>query len=82
MYQVLQVDNFLLRSIKVGQALSRGRHLLSRGDVAAKLRRRCCKVADVFATFPQSHRGLGDDVEKTYLVAATLPRHLGDQLET
>ena len=53
MYQVLQVytsfsffDNFLSRSIKVGQASSR-----SRRDVAATLRKR---RGDVVATFPQS----------------------------
>ena len=81
MYQVLQVyasflfslfNNFLLRSIKVGQALSR----------------RCClKVAatspqsrgDVIAIFPQSPwtpAGLGDIAEspssRIHLVAATL----------
>ena len=65
MYQVLQVytsfsffDNFLSRSIKVGQSSSRRRRLRvaetspsSRGDVAATLRRR---RGDVVATCSQS----------------------------
>ena len=97
MYHVLQVktsfsffDNFLSRSIKVGQSSSRRRRL----QVAATLRRR---RGDVVATFPQSfgleqvsetsRRRRWDVAEtssssKTYLVAATSPRRLRDQLET
>ena len=89
MYQVLQLytsfsffDNFLSRSIKVGQSSSRRRRL----RVAETSPRRC---GDVVATFPQSFdldqvsetspRRRGDVTEtsyslKTYLVAATSPR--------
>ena len=86
MYQVLQVytsfsffDNFLSRSIKVGQSSSRRRRL----RVAETSPRPC---GGVVATFPQSF-GLDQVSEtsrslKTYLVAAMLPRHLRDQLET
>ena len=75
MYQVLQVyksvslfDNFLSRSIKVGQSSSRR-------DVAVTLRR--CRRN--FSSIIWSRAGLGDVVEtssssKTYLVAATSPR--------
>ena len=75
MYQVLQVytsfsffDNFLSMSIKVGQWSSRRR------------RRN-------FSSIIWSRAGLGDVAEtssssKTYLVAATSPRRLRDQLET
>ena len=97
MYQVLQVytsfsliDNFLLRSIKVGQALSQ-RHLLRVVETWPK----SCKMSpqshgDVFATFPQSPSspaGLGYVAQRsplltTNLVAATSLRCLRDLLET
>ena len=83
MYQVLQVytsisffDNFLSRSIEVGQSSSRRR----RRDVAETRRRRN------FSSITWCRAGLGDVAEtsssKTYLVAATSPRRLRDQLET
>ena len=77
MYQVLRVytsftffDNFLSRSIKVGQSSSRRRRL----RVAETLRRR-----RNFSSIIWSRVGLGDVAEtssssKTYLVAATSPR--------
>ena len=86
MYQVLQVytsfsffDNFLSRSIEVGQSSSRRR----RRDVAETSRRRRRN----FSSIIWSRAGLGDVAEtssssKTYLVAATSPRLLRDQLET
>ena len=97
MYQVLQVytsfsffDNFLSRSIKVGQSSSRRRRL----RVAETSPRR---RGDVVSTFPQSfgleqvsetsQRRCGDVAEtssssKTYLVAATSPRRRRDVSET
>ena len=83
MYQVFQVytsfsffDNFLSRSIKVGQSSSRRRRL----RVAETSPRRC---GDVVATFPQIF-GLGDVSETSsqlflkYLVSETSRRHRGD----
>ena len=97
MYQVLQVytsfsffDNFLSRSIKVGQSLSRRRRL----RVAETSPRRCRDVAETSSQLflnhlvsSRSRRRRGDVAEtssssKTYLVAATSPRRLRDQLET
>ena len=92
MYQVLQVytsfsffDNFLSRSIKVGQSSSRRRRL----RVAETSPRRCGDVAEtssqVFLNHlvsSRSRRRRGDVTEtssssKTYLVAATSPRPTG-----
>ena len=89
MYQVLQVytsfsffDNFLSRSIKVGQSLSRRRRL----RVAETSPRRCRDVAQTSSQLflnhlvsSRSRRRLGDVAEtssssKTNLVAATSPR--------
>ena len=82
MYQILQVytsfsffDDFLSRSIKVGQSSSRRR----RRDVAETSRRRRRN----FSSIIWSRAGLGDVAEtssssKTYLVAATSPRPTGD----
>ena len=82
MYQVLQVytsfsffDNFLSRSIKVGQSSSRRRRL----RVAATLRRRRRNLSSII----WSRAGHGNVAEtsstsKTYLVAATSPRPTGD----
>ena len=111
MYQVLQVytsfsffDNFLSRSIKVGQSSSRRRRL----RVVETSPRRCRDVAETSSQLflnhlvsSRSRRRLGGDVaetssqlflnhlvssrsssSKTYLVAATSPRRLRDQLET
>ena len=97
MYQVLQVytsfsffANFLSRCIKVGQSSSRRRRL----RVAETSRRRRRN----FFSIIWSRAGLGDVAEtsrrrrgdvaetssssKTYLVAATSPRRLRDQMET
>ena len=93
MYQVLQVytsfnfcDNFLSRSIKVGQSWSRRRRL----RVAKTSPRRCGDVAETSSQLflnhlvsSRSQRRLGDVAEtssslKTYLVAATSPRPTGD----
>ena len=82
MYQVLQVntrfssfDNFLSRSIKVGQSSSRRR----RRDVAETSRRRRRN----FSSIIWFRAGLGDVAEtfsssKTHYVAATSPRPTGD----
>ena len=82
MYQVLQVytsfsffDNFLSRSIKVGQSPSRKRHLRV-AETSRKRRRN-------FSSIIWSRAGLVDVAEtssssKTYLVAATSPRPTGD----
>ena len=93
MYQVLQVytsfsffDNFLSRSIKVGQSSSRRRRL----RVAETSPRRCGDVAETSSQLflnhlvsSRSRRRLGDVAEtssssKTYLFAATSPRPTGD----
>ena len=83
MYQVLQVyssfsffDNFLSRSIKVGQSPSRRRRL----RVAETLRRR---RGDVVATFPQSF-GLDQVSERRHGDVLLLENifSLRDQLET
>ena len=82
MYQVLQVytsfsflDNFLSRSIKVGQSSSRRRrlrvaetssHLSLNHLVSSRSRRRRGDVAETSSS------------SKTYLVAATSPRRLRD----
>ena len=86
MYQVLQVytsfsffDNFLSRSIKVGQSSSRRRRL--RVAETSSRRRR-----DVVATFPQSF-GI-EQVSETSRRRLPPPKHiqslrrLRDQLET
>ena len=97
MYQVLQVytsfsffDNFLSRSMKVGQSSSRRRRL----RVAETSPRRCGDVAETSSQLFLNHlvsirsrRRRGDVTEtscylKTYLVAATSPRRIRDQLET
>ena len=90
MYQVLQVytsfsffDNFLSRSIKVGQSSSRGRRL--------RVRRRCRDVAETLRrrrrNFPQSFGLEQVSVRDVFLlknifsrcdVAATSPRPTGD----
>ena len=74
MYQVLQVytsfsffDNFLSRSIKVGQSSSRRRRL----RVAETSPRRC---GDVVATFPQSF-GL-EQVSETSRGRLPPPKHV------
>ena len=86
MYQVLQVytsfsffDNFLSRSIKVGQS-SLWRRRLRVAETSPQ------RWEDVVATFPKSF-GLEQVSEtssssKTYLVAVMSLRHLRDQLET
>ena len=77
MYQVLQVyrrfsffDNFISRSIKVGQSSSRRRRL----RVAETSSRR---RGDVVATFPQSF-GLLENIFSHCDVVATSPRPTGD----
>ena len=93
MYQVLQVytsfsfcDNFLSRSLKVGQSSSQRRRL----RVAETSPRRCGDVAETSLQLflnhlvsSRSRRRRGDVAEtssslKTYLVAATSPRPTGD----